>query len=114
MAHPQSADNQAFLGRTFATSAAVDAAIEKLTTPDINAALRKCPSRENSYAFAGDFDEIVPLSERADELRQRGAMTAGGTRFRRRRRGCKRQVKSARLFDQQQSRHCVSRRVAAR
>jgi zinc protease len=50
--------NQAFLGRTFATSAAVDAAIEKLTTQDVNAALRKyLKPGEFAYAFAGDFDK---------------------------------------------------------
>ena len=49
---------QAFLGRTFATSAAVDAAIEKLTTQDVNAALRKyVKPGEFATAFAGDFDK---------------------------------------------------------
>ena len=50
--------NQSFLGRTFATSGAVDAAIAKLTTADVNAVLRKYlkPS-EFAYAFAGDFDK---------------------------------------------------------
>ena len=47
---------QAYLGRTFAVSAAVDAAIEKLTTADVNAAIRKyLKSADFSYAFAGDF-----------------------------------------------------------
>ncbi len=50
--------SQAYLGRTFAQSAAVDAAIAKLTTADVNAALRKYlkPS-EFAFAFAGDFDK---------------------------------------------------------
>jgi zinc protease len=48
--------NQAFLGRTWATSGAIDAAIEKLTTADVNAALRKyVKPGEFAYAFAGDF-----------------------------------------------------------
>ena len=47
---------QAFLGRTFATSGAVDAAIGKLTTQDVNAVLRKyLKPGEFAYAFAGDF-----------------------------------------------------------
>ena len=50
--------NQAFLGRTFATSAAVDAAIGKLTPQDVNAALRKyVKPGEFATAFAGDFDK---------------------------------------------------------
>ena len=53
--------NQAFLGRTFATSGAVDAAIEKLTTGDVNAVLRKYfKPNEMAYAFAGDFDKKQP------------------------------------------------------
>jgi zinc protease len=49
---------QAFYGRTFATSGAVDAAIEKLTPQDVNAALRKYFNPgEMAYAFAGDFDK---------------------------------------------------------
>lgn len=48
---------QSYLGRTYATSAAVDAAIAKLTTADVNAALRKyVKPGEFAYAFAGDFD----------------------------------------------------------
>ncbi len=48
---------QSFLGRTFALSAAVDAAIGKLTTDEVNAALRKyVRPGEFAYAFAGDFD----------------------------------------------------------
>jgi zinc protease len=48
--------NQAFLGRTFATSAAIDAAIAKLTVQDINAALRKyLKPGEMAVVFAGDF-----------------------------------------------------------
>jgi len=48
--------SQLFLGRTFATSGAIDAAIEKLTPQDVNAALRKYvkPS-EFAFAFAGSF-----------------------------------------------------------
>ncbi len=47
---------QAYLGRTFAQSAAVDAAIEKLTTADVNAVLRKyLKPGEWAYAFAGTF-----------------------------------------------------------
>jgi zinc protease len=47
---------QAFLGRTYATSGAVDAAIGKLTTQDVNAVLRKyLKPGEFAYAFAGDF-----------------------------------------------------------
>ncbi len=50
--------SQEFLGRTFAISGAVDAAIEKLTPQDVNAALRKYfKPGEMSYAFAGDFDK---------------------------------------------------------
>ena len=48
--------NQAFLGRTWAFSAAVDAAIEKLTTAEVNAAFRKyVKPGELGYAYAGDF-----------------------------------------------------------
>ncbi len=48
--------SQAYLGRTYAVSAAVDAAIEKLTTADVNAAIRKyLKSADFTYAFAGDF-----------------------------------------------------------
>ncbi|MEO8006320.1 MAG: pitrilysin family protein, partial [Betaproteobacteria bacterium] len=50
--------SQAFLGRTFATAAAVDAAIAKLTPQDVNAALRKyLKPGEFAYAFAGDFEK---------------------------------------------------------
>ena len=49
---------QAYLGRTFAISAAVDAAIAKLTTAEVNAAFRKYfKPGEFAYAFAGDFDK---------------------------------------------------------
>jgi zinc protease len=49
---------QEFYGRTFATSGAVDAAIEKMTPPEVNAALRKYfKPDEMAYAFAGDFDK---------------------------------------------------------
>jgi zinc protease len=48
--------NQAFLGRTWATSGQIDNAIEKLTTADVNAALRKYVKPDDvGYAFAGDF-----------------------------------------------------------
>jgi zinc protease len=48
--------SQAYLGRTYAASAAVDAAIEKLSTADVNAAIRKYLNTENfTTAFAGDF-----------------------------------------------------------
>ena len=47
---------QAYLGRTFALSGAVDAAIEKLSAADVNAVLRKyVKPGEFTYAFAGDF-----------------------------------------------------------
>jgi zinc protease len=48
--------NQAFLGRTWATSGQVDNAIEKLTTADVNAVLRKyLKPDEFIYSMAGDF-----------------------------------------------------------
>ena len=48
--------SQSYLGRTYAVSAGVDAAIEKLTTADVNAAIRKhLKSADFTYAFAGDF-----------------------------------------------------------
>ena len=48
--------SQAYLGRTWARTAAVDQAIEKLTTADVNAALTKyLKPAEFAYAFAGDF-----------------------------------------------------------
>ncbi|MEO6566748.1 MAG: pitrilysin family protein [Casimicrobiaceae bacterium] len=47
---------QAYLGRTFAVSAGVDAAIAKLTTADVNAAFRKyMKAGDFTFAFAGDF-----------------------------------------------------------
>jgi len=50
---------QAFLGRTFVQSAAVDAAIAKLSAADVNAAFRKYfKPGEFAYAFAGDFDKV--------------------------------------------------------
>jgi zinc protease len=50
--------NQEYLGRTFALSGSVDAAIAKLTTADVNAALRKyLKPGEFAYAFAGTFDK---------------------------------------------------------
>ena len=53
--------NQAFLGRTWAFSAALDAAIEKLTTAEVNAAFRKYVKvGEFAYAFAGDFAKATP------------------------------------------------------
>jgi len=49
---------QEYLGRTFATSGAVDAAIAKLSTAEVNAAFRKYfKPGEFAYAFAGDFDK---------------------------------------------------------
>jgi zinc protease len=48
--------NQAFLGRTWSTSGQIDAAIEKLSAADVNAALRKyLKPDEFAYAFAGNF-----------------------------------------------------------
>ena len=48
--------SQAYLGRTWSRTAAVDQAIEKLTTADVNAALTKyLKPAEFAYAFAGDF-----------------------------------------------------------
>ena len=48
--------NQLYLNRTFATSGAVDAAIEKLTTQDVNAVLRKyVKPADFAFAFAGTF-----------------------------------------------------------
>ncbi len=48
--------SQAYLGRTFAVSANVDAAIAKLTTADVNAAFRKyMKAGDFTFAFAGDF-----------------------------------------------------------
>jgi zinc protease len=45
-----------YLGRTFAKSAQVDAALEKLTLADVNAALRKYLKPDQFVsAFAGDF-----------------------------------------------------------
>jgi zinc protease len=48
--------NQSYLGRTWSTSGRIDAAIEKLTTADVNAVLRKYLKPDDlGYAFAGDF-----------------------------------------------------------
>jgi zinc protease len=48
--------NQSYLGRTWATSGRIDAAIESLTTADVNAVLRKyVKPADIGYAFAGDF-----------------------------------------------------------
>ena len=48
--------NNLYLGRTFAIAAQVDAAIEKLTLEQVNAALRKYLTPERFVsAFAGDF-----------------------------------------------------------
>ena len=45
-----------YLGRTFATSARVDAALAALTLADVNAALRKYITPDSFVAaFAGDF-----------------------------------------------------------
>jgi zinc protease len=53
--------NQAYLGRTWAFSAGLDAAIEKLTTAEVNAAFRKyVKAPEFAYAFAGDFAKAAP------------------------------------------------------
>jgi len=53
--------NQAFLGRTWAFSAALDASIEKLTTAEVNAAFAKyVKASELAYAFAGDFARAAP------------------------------------------------------
>ena len=47
---------QLYLGRTFAKSAQVDAAIEAMTTAQVNAAARKyLKPDELAFAFAGDF-----------------------------------------------------------
>ena len=48
--------NQLYLNRTFATSGAIDTAIEKLTPQDVNAALRKyVKPGDFAFAFAGSF-----------------------------------------------------------
>jgi len=48
--------NQAYLGRTWSTSGQIDSAIEKMSTADVNAALRKYLKPDDvGYAFAGDF-----------------------------------------------------------
>ncbi len=48
--------NQSYLGRTWALSGQVDAAIEKLTAADVNAVLRKYLKPDDiGYAFAGEF-----------------------------------------------------------
>ena len=48
--------NQSYLGRTWSTSGQIDAAIEKLTTADVNAVLRKfIKPDEFGYAVAGEF-----------------------------------------------------------
>ena len=50
--------NQAFLGRTWSTSGQIDAAIEKLSTADVNAVLRKyLKPADVGYSFAGDFNK---------------------------------------------------------
>jgi zinc protease len=50
--------NQAYLGRTWASDGAVDAAIAKLTVADVNAVLRKYLKPDQlAYSFAGDFDK---------------------------------------------------------
>jgi zinc protease len=49
---------QLYLDRTFKVSGDVDAAIEKLTPQDVNAALRKyVKPNEFAFVFAGDFDK---------------------------------------------------------
>ncbi len=48
--------NQSYLGRTWSTSGQIDAAIEKLTTADVNATLRKfIKPEEFGYVVAGEF-----------------------------------------------------------
>jgi zinc protease len=48
--------NQSFLGRTWSTSGQIDAAIEKLTTAEVTAALRKyLKPGELGYVAAGEF-----------------------------------------------------------
>jgi zinc protease len=48
--------NQAYLGRTWANSGQIDTGIEKLTTADVNAVLRKYLKPDDiGFAFAGDF-----------------------------------------------------------
>ena len=48
--------NQSFLGRTWSTSGQIDAAIEKLTTAEVNAVLRKYLKPDDvGYAVAGEF-----------------------------------------------------------
>ncbi|MEO8346179.1 MAG: pitrilysin family protein [Betaproteobacteria bacterium] len=48
--------NQSYLGRTWSTSGQIDTAIEKLTTADVNAVLRKyIKPDEFGYAVAGEF-----------------------------------------------------------
>jgi zinc protease len=49
-------DQQAYLGRTFAYSAKIDAAIAAVTTADVNAALRKYVKPDAfAYVYAGTF-----------------------------------------------------------
>jgi len=51
--------NQLYLDRTFATSGEIDAKIEKLTTAEVNAALRKyLKAPEFAFSFAGDFAKV--------------------------------------------------------
>ena len=65
---------QAFLGRTYATSGAVDAAIGKLTTQDVNAVLRKyLKPGEFAYAFAGTSSNGCRANQR------RRTITASGS-----------------------------------
>ena len=48
--------NNLYLGRTFAVSARVDAALDKLGLAEVNAALRKYVRPDDFVAaFAGDF-----------------------------------------------------------
>ena len=48
--------HQAFLGRTFDTSAKIDAAIAALTVADVNAALRKYVKPDGfAFVYAGTF-----------------------------------------------------------
>ena len=63
--------SQAFYGRTFATSGAVDAAIEKMTTADVNAALRwPAPGRVTLDGFyarvaGAQIQPLMTLLERS-------------------------------------------------
>ena len=56
--------NNLYVGRTFAYSAKIDAALESLTLEQVNAALRKYVKPEEFvYAFAGDFKAVKQAAE---------------------------------------------------